>query len=199
MGSGGREIGQALARELQIDYYDKELLYEAAKNAGLAPELFERCDEKTPSALGRVMPMAHGFGTFCFYGSTQTSITDDGLYRTISEYLNELAANNSFLVVGRSADYVLRAHPELVSIFIAAPMADCIKRIMARSPRPISVKEAKNIAEKTNKLRAEYYNFYTDRTWGEAASYDLCINSSALPMQATVNLLARFVLDKLNH
>lgn len=198
-GSGGREIGLRLAKKLGIGYYDKELLLEAAKRAGVAPEFFEERDEKFPSVLSGVFTFALGCTPHCYYTGA-SAISDDGLYQSIGDFLHQRAEQESFVVVGRSADYILRNRHDLVSVFVHAPMDECVKRILAREAelgnRDVTPKSARQLAEKTNKLRAEYYNFYTDHTWGDAATYDMTINSALLPMDDIVDLIADFVAKK---
>ena len=110
--------------------------------------------------------------------------------------MKTLAQNSSCLIVGRSADYVLRNHPGLISIFIHSSIEDRILRIMNR--RGInSAEKAREIAEKKDKLRASYYNFYTDKVWGDAAGYDLSIDSSKLPADAVADFIVSYVKARL--
>lgn len=190
-GSGGRELGKALAEALGIDYYDKELLVESAKLAGVNPEYFEKKDERFPTFLQGVFSFSMGVTPMCYYTGS-SSITDDGLYKSISDFLLKTAKEKSFVVVGRSADYILRDHPRCVNIFIHAPLDECVKRITKRNDAIDEVKAAA-IAKKTNKWRAEYYNFFTDKQWGDAKSYDLTIDSSLMPMESNVELIKEYL------
>ena len=190
-GSGGRELGKMLASTFGIEYYDKELLQEAAKQAGMCPEIFAQSDERAPSFLSGIFAVGAGYNPASCY-SCSSSLTSDGVYNAQSEFIRKIANEKSCVIVGRSADYVLRNHPRLVSIFIHANMDDCIDRIMGRGDCKTR-EEARAKAEKTNKLRASYYNFYTDKTWGNAASYDLTINSSTMSMDKIVKIVADFV------
>lgn len=191
-GSGGRELGSKLAKELGIAYYDKELLEEAAKQAGISEDIIERSDERFPSFFNAFIPVSIGYNPAASYLSSSSTISADNLYKAQSDVIETIAQRHSCVIVGRSADYVLRNHPRLVSIFIHANMDDCIDRIMRRGDCKTR-EEARAKAEKTNKLRASYYNFYTDKTWGNAASYDLTINSSTMSMDKIVKIVADFV------
>ena len=191
-GSGGRELGSKLAKELGIAYYDKELLEEAAKQAGISEDIIERSDERFPSFFNAFIPVSIGYNPAASYLSSSSTISADNLYKAQSDVIETIAQRHSCVIVGRSADYVLRNHPRLVSIFIHANMDDCIDRIMGRGDCKTR-EEARAKAEKTNKLRASYYNFYTDKTWGNAASYDLTINSSTMSMDKIVKIVAYFV------
>lgn len=190
-GSGGRVLGKALAEALEIDYYDKELLVESAKLAGVNPEYFEKKDERFPTFLQGVFSFSMGVTPMCYYTGS-SSISDDGLYKSISDFLLKAAKEKSFVVVGRSADYILREHPRCVNIFVHAPLEECVKRITSRNDAIDEVKAAA-IAKKTNKWRAEYYNFFTDKQWGDAKSYDLTIDSSLMSMENNVQLIKDYL------
>ena len=132
-----------------------------------------------------------GVTPMCYYTGT-SSITDDGLYKSISDFLLKTSKEKSFVVVGRSADYILRDHPRCVNIFVHAPLEECVKRIMGRNDA-IDEAKASAIAKKTNKWRAEYYNFFTDKQWGDAKSYDLTLDSSIMSMENNVELIKEYL------
>lgn len=192
MGSGGRELGRLLAQRLNIDFYDKKLLLDAAKNSGLIARTIENADERTPSFLSSVFGSALGqaitpVGAYSY---------DDTAYRAVSDTIRNLGETKSCVIVGRTADYVLRDHPRCISLFIHAPEKACIERVMARGDRP-SEAEARSLVRKTNKLRAAYYGFFTDRNWGAAPTYDLTIDSSLLPLPELADLLADYITRRL--
>lgn len=190
-GSGGRELGKLIADSLGFTYYDKELLHEAAKRAGVSTEFFEKSDEKFPSFLNGLFSFAFGLNPVTYY-SGSTSISDDSLYKAQSDFIHSLAEKGSCVIVGRTADYVLRDHPQVVNLFVHAPIEECIKRIMKRDSS-LTHDKAKAKAERINKLRANYYNFYTDKTWGAAQSYDLTFDTSLMPMQDIVEVVKEYV------
>lgn len=190
-GSGGRELGRALAADLGIDYYDKELLVEAANQAGVSPEFFERNDERFPSILHGLFSFNMGAMPQCYF-TGPSAISDDGLYKAVSDFLLKTSQEKPFVVVGRTADYILRHHPRVVNLFVHAHIDDCIDRITRRGDS-ISRQKAEQLARKTNKWRADYYNFFTDKEWGRAESYDLTINSSLLPMPQIVELVKHYM------
>ena len=194
-GSGGREIGRLVADALGIKYYDQELLMESSEASGVKPEVFEAADERTPSFFSNIWSFNLGFNTGSYLlGSSP--ISDEKIYAAQSNVMKTLAQNSSCLIVGRSADYVLRNHPGLISIFIHSSIEDRILRIMNR--RGInSAEKAREIAEKKDKLRASYYNFYTDKVWGDAAGYDLSIDSSKLPADAVADFIVSYVKARL--
>ncbi len=194
-GSGGRLIGQSIANELGIEYYDKALLVEAAKHAGMSPELFERKDEKAPSFFSGMMPLNIGYSGYSLYPGG-SSISDDAIYRAQSDVIRSLADRSSCVIVGRSADYALRDRSNVINIFLHAPIEVRVKRIMERGDAK-TIDQARQLAERTNKLRAAYYNFYTDKRWGDAASYDLTIDSSLLDPPAIVELVKQYVSKRI--
>ncbi len=191
-GSGGRELGRRLAEALGFEFYDKKLLPEAAKAAGMDVSFFEQADEKFPSFASGSMPVNIGYNPMPWY--TASSISDEALNRQMSDLITALASRGNCVIVGRTADYVLRNHPdaEVISIFVHAPMADRVSRIVRRGDCA-DEKSARALAEKRNRQRAEYYNFYTDRRWGDAATYDLCLDSGLLPMDRMVELVSHYV------
>lgn len=190
-GSGGRELGRILSEKLGIPFYDKKLLLEAAKRAGMSAEFFERNDERVPQFLSGIIPFSFGVNPMPWYVGT-TSISDDSLYHLQSEFIFNLASQGPCIIVGRSADYVLRNHPNLISVFVTAPMDACVDRIVARHESTTRA-GAEQLAQKMNRLRANYYDFYTDKTWGDASSYDLCVDSSILPLDKIADLVISYL------
>lgn len=190
-GSGGREFGLLLANTFGLKYYDKELLSEAARRSGLAREFFEKSDERVPSFVDGLFSFAAGLNPMSYFQGS-TAIGDDAIYRAQSDFIRHLAESGSCVIVGRSADYVLRHDPALVSIFVHANEEDCISRICRRSPE-LSPEKARQKMSRINRLRANYYNFYTDKTWGAASSYDLTFNTSLLPMDQLVDLTGDYI------
>lgn len=190
-GSGGRELGRLLADKLGIAYYDKELLAEAARSKGLSSEFFEQNDERFPRFVNGFFSYAQCYQPMDIYAGN-SAFSCDSVYQAVDELICRIAENESCVIVGRTADYILREHPRCVNIFVHAPMEHCISRIMRRGDID-SPDKARSLAVKTNKLRANYYNFYTDKRWGAAESYHLTIDSSMMPMEQ----VAETVIDYL--
>lgn len=190
-GSGGRSLGSILSKKLGIPFYDKELLFEAARQSGLNPEYFVNSDERIPKYINSALSFTFGMSAMPWYAGT-SSISDDNLYRSTSDFIHDVANRGSCIIVGRSADYVLRDMPNVVNVFIHADINDCVRRILERNECADEAK-AKKLAERTNKLRANYYNFYTDKKWGDAASYDLCFSSSRLSLEGIADLIIQYL------
>lgn len=191
-GSGGRELGRKLAEKLGYKYYDKELLSEAAKRAGVSEEFFEKTDERFPKFLNGVFSFAFGLNPVSYF-SGSTSISSDSLYRAQSDFIHSLADKDSCVIVGRTSDYVLRDHPRVVNVFVHAPIEACIDRVARRDGEDTDRDKIKAKINKVNKLRANYYNFYTDKTWGDAKSYHLTFDTSVMPMDDIVELIADYI------
>ena len=106
--------------------------------------------------------------------------------------IRELGATRNCVIVGRTADYVLRDHPRCINIFVSAPEDECVRRLMARGDKATEA-EARTMVRKVNKIRSSYYNFYTDREWGMASTYDLTVNSALMPMERLADFVASYV------
>jgi len=196
LGSGGLEIGRLLAERLNLAFYDKELLTEAARHSGICPECFQQVDEQAKRTFGGVGI----FGMrFPFVGDGNTSynsmISGDNLFLIQSETIVKLAENEQGAVfVGRCADYVLRHRDDVVSVFITANEADRVKRLCDR--RGCTEAEARDMMKKVDKQRSAYYDYYVSREWGVASRYDICINSSLLGIEGTVEAIITIVKGK---
>ena len=197
-GIGGSETGLIVAQKLGIKYYDKELLAAAAKSSGVNTEFFEASDERSPSffASSNIWSFNIGYNLGNFF-STEVSFSDDNLYKAQSETIQALANESPCVIVGRSADHVLRNHPCSISVFISSSEKECIKRIINRGDCNNEA-DAREMAEKKNKLRANYYNFYTDKEWGNATSYDLCIDSSKLSIEQVADIIVEYVKKRIS-
>lgn len=188
-GSGGRTIGKKLAEQLGIPYYDKELINLASKESGICGEFFEKADEKTSSSLLKALAMGFTMNNAIFQSNDYLS--NESLFQIQSEVIRKVAAEQSCVLVGRCADYILREDKNCMSVFISARMEDRIQRAVGYAR--IEEKEAEEYIRKVDKSRASYYNYYTDKIWGAAESYDLCINSSVYGIDETIAFIREFV------
>ncbi|MCI5664924.1 MAG: cytidylate kinase-like family protein [Mediterranea sp.] len=191
LGSGGREVGEKLAARLQIAFYDKELINLASEESGLCRTFFEKADERASQGfLGGWLGMRFSFineGAM----SMSNCLSNDALFKVQSDVIRQLAARQSCLFVGRCADYILRDHPRCVNIFISASPEDRIARLCRIHAVPEQA--AAEMIEKADKHRSSYYNYYSNKTWGAASSYHLCVNSSQLGIEGTVDFVEAFV------
>ncbi|MBW4844200.1 MAG: cytidylate kinase-like family protein [Lachnospiraceae bacterium] len=193
-GSSGKIIGQKLAEELGIKCYDKELLALAAKNSGLCEELFKTHDEKpTNSFLYSLVMDTYSMG-FTTSGYMDMPINHK-IFLAQFDTIKQLADEESCVIVGRCADYALAEYPNLVSVFITADEEDKVKSI--KELYHVDDTKAKDIMVKTDKKRSSYYNYYSNKKWGDVRSYDLCINRSSVGVDGTVKLIHNFVDTKM--
>lgn len=192
LGSGGREIGQKLSALLGISFYDKELIRLAANESGLKEELFEKADEKKRFSLfGGLLGLRDTPSDEIFFNYY---LTDETLFKIQSDIIRDLAEKKSCLFVGRCADYVLKDHPRCLNLFISADIEDRIRRIAANQNLPEN--KAKDYFEKKDREREKYYNFFSNKEWGAAASYHFCINSSVLGIDETVDVIFQFAVKR---
>ncbi len=190
-GSGGRELGKILSRKLGIPFYDKELLHQAAEEAGINPEFFVGSDERMPRFFHNSFSMGFAMSSMPWQPGSCT-ISDNPLYQAQSHFIHALAEKGSCIIVGRTADYVLRDMPGVVKVFVCASLSDRADRIMRRCECVNKVKAMK-MAEKIDKLRSSYYNFYTDKRWGDPSSYDITFNSSVMSIDAISDVLIEYI------
>jgi cytidylate kinase len=186
-GSRGKEIGQRLAERLGVECYDRRLIMLASRESGLCPEFFERADEKNAGSL------LHAFATSCAFGGFYSNdfLSNEKLFQIQSDAIRKLAGQESCVLVGRCADYILRGRS--VNIFIHAPVETRVETVMTRQSLPRA--EAADLVRKMDKTRSNYYNYYTDKEWGVASSYHLSLDSSLLGVDKTVEFISQFLLE----
>lgn len=192
-GSGGHEIGVKLAKALQIKCYDKEILSEASKKSGLCEEIFHNNDEKPTSSFLYSLVMDVTGGSYSGAAYLDMPLNHK-VFLAQFHTIQDIAKKESAIFIGRCADYALIDNPELIRIFIHAPLEDRITRIAKL--HNLTANKAKDLILKTDKKRASYYNYYSNGKWGDAANYDLSVNSSLCGIDATVNLLEEFIFKK---
>ena len=196
LGSGGKDIGEIIARRLGVRLYDKELLTLAARQSGLCAEFFEKADEKESRG---VISTVVGYLRAPFVGDdggVTNVLSNDALFKIQSDVIRDVAERESCIFVGRCADYILREHPRRVDVFISASEADRIRRICARTG--CTADEARAQMERGDARRAGYYNYYSSKTWGAAATYHLCVSTSPLGDEGTADFILEFAARKLN-
>ena len=181
-GSGGREIGEKLAKHFDIPFFDRELLSRAAKESGFCEEMIQMHDEKpTNSFLYNLVMDTYSFG---YNTSTFVDMPiSHKVFLAQFDTVKKIADEGPCVIVGRCADYALSDYDNVLKLFIYGNDEDRCKRL----------KEATDLMNKTDKKRASYYNYYSSKKWGHAESYDLCINSSLLGVDRTVNLRVQAV------
>ena len=188
-GSGGGEIGRRLGELLGMKVYDNELLTMAAKKKGLPEEYLRRVDERATGSLLYSIAMSAPF-THGAHAGTEMSI-NDRLFIAQAEIIREIAAEESAIFIGRCADYVLRNHPNCINIFLQADGEVRVARICERSG--CERKEAESEMQKTDKRRANYYNYHTGAKWGRVDRYHFVFDTGVLGVEGTAKLIAEAV------
>lgn len=191
-GSGGHEIAEKVAEHFGIKCYDKELLSRAAKESGFCEEMIANHDERpTNSFLYNLVMDTYSFG----YNSS--SFLDIPISHKVFlaqfDTIKKIADEGPCIIVGRCADYALADYKNSVHLFITGDEKSKTERIMERYQ--LTEAKAKEMINKKDKQRQSYFNYYSSKKWGRADSYDLCINSSVLGMDGTVDLIVQYVKD----
>lgn len=195
LASGGKTIGSLLAKKFNMAYYDKDLLRIAAEESGLTSEAFERIDEQPNKNLLSSFMGFTGIGGFTALGlnyNYNTGLSDQELFRIQSDVIRQLADKRPSVFVGRCSDYILRSRTDCLNIFFYADMQNRIDRVRRNNP-DMTEKQASKIIEETDKIRSQYYNFYTNKQWGHSSSYHLCINTSVLGVEQTAVFLEEYI------
>ena len=195
LGSGGKAVGEAVARRLGIGVYDKQLINLAAEQSGLCPEVFERVDEKESRNLFSTLV---AYLRSPFVGSEYAGsnvLSNDALFKIQSDVIRDIASRESCIFVGRCADYILRDHPRAVNVFVTGAPEDRVRRLCEQEN--VTPEEAEAQMERTDARRASYYDYFSSGKWGEAATYHLCIDSSVLGIEGTADFIREFAERKL--
>jgi cytidylate kinase len=187
-GSGGHEIGVQLANQLNVPFYDKELLRKAAEKSGFCEKIFENFDEKPKSLLYSIAMDSY---MFSLPGTGVSDSLEQQVYLATYNTIRQLADQGPCVMIGRCADYALADHPNVLKFFISAPMKKRIG-IVAEREKLIPDK-ARTLISKTDKRRASYYEYYSSQKWGDVGSYDFCLDSSVFGISGTVELIRRIV------
>jgi len=189
-GSAGREIGRVLAEQYGIQLYDHEMLKRAAKESGICEEIFESHDEKpTNSFLYSLVMDTYSLGYSS--GAYADMPINHKIFLAQFDTIKKIANEGPCVMVGRCADYALEGYDNVVNIFIYADLEARIRRVA----RIYDLKDskAKEIILKTDKKRASYYNYYTNKTWGDVKGYDLCLNSAKLGIGGTAKAIMDYI------
>lgn len=194
-GSGGRAVGRKLAEHLHIPYYDKELLSIAAKDSGLSETLFRNADEKPTSSLLYSLAMGNYPMATGALGFNEMPLNDQ-LFLIQSKTIKKIADQGSCVIIGRCADYILRDNPNVISVFIHAPLDARVER--AVNVYGVDKDKAEDICLKNDKTRANFYNYYSDKKWGMCRTYDLSLDSAGLGIEGCIEMILKYteICDK---
>lgn len=201
--SGGSIIGKLLAEKLGYAFYDKQIIDDAAQNSGLSADFITKNEQKVPSAwlysiLVGATYAAPGTNGAAAGISAGTLPLADQVFNAQRSAIIELAKKGPCVIVGRCSDYILRHCEEidrsqLLNVFIYAPMEAKVRRAIEQ--KKLDEKNAERNIKLIDKGRANHYNTFTQRTWGNRAHYDILLNSSTLGLEKTADLLAQMVKE----
>lgn len=193
-GAGGKTVGMALSKELGIPCYERQILAMASEKSGIDEHLFVGMDERLNGGFLTKKLKAMPFSTVLEPHEKEFT-SDNNLFNIQADILQTMARSESFIVIGKCADFVLRPYGNVASVFIEAPQMACIHTIMERTN--VSEQRALQMYKRTNKYRSEYYNYYTyGGKWQDPLNYDLVLNSYKVGVDRCVKLIVDYVKMK---
>lgn len=190
-GSGGRTIGKLLAEELGVPFYDRELLRLASDESGINETLFAQADETIKGTM-LWKAFRKSYSGELIPPDSEDFVSNNNLFQLQSKVIRELAAQQSCVIIGRCADYILRDMDHVLKLYVHAPMESCVERARAFHPN-LSDAELRRLIQKIDKRRAEYYEYFTRKHWKDADNYDLSFNSSQLSWDQCVRLVKAYL------
>jgi cytidylate kinase len=182
-GSGGKLIAMSIGKKLGVNVYDNELITKAAEESGFSKDLFLKSDEN------RSLFSISSFFATGKYGVADNFVGDNELFKIQSQVIRNIAEKEAAIFIGRCSDYILR-DMKCLDVFITAPLESRIKRVSERSG--ISPEDAESLIKRKDRTRETYYNFFTFGNWGVASTYDLCVDSSIIGIEATADYIIDF-------
>ena len=189
-GSGGRTVGEMLSKDMGINYNDKELIKLASEESGINERLFVNADEKIK--MTKLFKMVKNIYTGQLIPpESDDFVSDKNLFNYQAKVIKNLAEEESCVIVGRCADYVLKDYDNVLSVFVHAPKDYCMEQAAKKVSMPS--KELEKYIAKIDKRRADYYKFYTGREWTDARNYDLCLDSSKLGFERCVEEIKAYI------
>lgn len=193
-GSGGREIGKKLANKLGIPFYDKELIQMAAKKCGIDESIAKENEETATNSL--LYSLSTGAATIWNSGIVVESDLPltDRIYIAQSEIIRKLASENSCVIVGRCADQVLKNNPNCINVFIHADLDFRVNRMT--NLHNLTEERAVKQIKRMDKKRGNYYNYFTDKKWGDLKTYNITLDSSKLGIDLIVDILEKIYNDR---
>lgn len=192
-GAGATHIAQELSRRLGIPYYDKDIFRMVSDKSGVLEEFFRVNNERPGNNfLYKIIKTLKPDEQKPSIG--KDIVSPDNLYRFQSELIRELADNETSIIIGRAADYVLRNHEDVVSVFVCGSVEGKIQRLM--DTFSITRLAAIERMKATDKQRAQYYSYYTGQKWDEAKNYDICLNTSNMTIEEAATLIECYLKQR---
>lgn len=191
-GSGGRTMGRMLAKELGIKYYDREILRLASDESGINEALFGQADEKLKSSsLFKIAKKA--YQGELIPPESDNFASNDNLFNYQAKVIKDLAEEESCVIIGRCADYILKDNPNVIRLYCYAPLLDCIKREQEQSSTSLSETDIIKKIHRIDKYRSDYYKYYTGSDWNDVRNYDFCINTSSMTYEQLIAVVKSYI------
>lgn len=190
-GSGGRTLGKLLADKLGVNCYDREILRMASDASGINEALFGQVDERLKKSPLLSIVKKNPYKGGVLPPESSDFISDDNLFNYQAKVIRELAEQESCIIIGRCADYVLKDNPDVIRLYFCAPREDCIRRVMDQNG--LSAKEAEKRIGQVDKYRAEYYRYYTGRDWNDARNYNFCLDTTSMSYEKLIEVVENFI------
>ena len=191
--SGGRNVAAIVAEKLGIKVYDRDLLKKAAQNTGFSEKFFDEADEEKTRKGLRSLFMNH---LSSINGLSNNYLSNESIFNMQSDAIRKIHETEDCVFIGRCADYVLRDSDRLLNVFIAANLDDRVARV-CRHAEGMTESKALSLIEDVDRKRSSYYNYFTGRTWGDTAVYDICLNSTTLGYEKCADLIVSLAKEKL--
>lgn len=189
-GSGGRTIGEELAKKLGISYYDKDIIRMASEESGIHEQLFGRADENV-STKQRFFAKSGIYKGELIPPQSKDFTSDENLFNYQAKVIRDLAEQGPCVFIGRCADFVLADKPNVVSVFVHAPHDYCMEQARERTAK--NVGDLTKFVARTDKFRGDYYRYHTGHEWNDARNYDLCLDSSKLGFDGCVEAIEKYI------
>lgn len=186
-GSGGKTVAKALAKALDIKYYDRDLIRMVSEHSGINEALFNLADENHKN-----IPFRKYTSKEIALPSSNEFLSRENLFNLQAKIINDLAEKDeSCIIVGRCAHHVLKEKKNVVKVFIHADLPQCIERVKEHDG--VDDEEAKRLIEKTDRARAQYHKYYTNMEWNDARNYDLCLNTSRMSIEQCIKVIVEYL------
>jgi cytidylate kinase len=188
-GSGGRTLGKLLAKELEMNCYDRELLRMASDESGISEELFGAADE-----IKKRLPLFKNSKPYkgeVISPESEDFVSNDNLFNLQAKIIRDLAKRESCIIIGRCGDYVLREMDNVLRLFFYAPLMDCVERTKALTGE--SEKDLIKKIERIDKHRADYYQYHTGNKWNDAKNYDFCLNTASMSYDKLIQVVKAYM------
>jgi len=191
--SGGRNVAALVADKLGVRMYDRDLLKKASQNTGFSEKFFDEADEEKTRKGLRSLFMGH-LGS---NGLANNYLSNESIFNMQSEAIRHIHEQEDCVFIGRCSDYVLRDSDRLLNVFIAATADDRVARVCRHAGEGMTPSKALSLIEDIDRKRASYYNYFTGRTWGDPANYDICLNSTVLGYEKCADMIVALAKERL--